>query len=130
LAGFVWVAPDPSGPTFLINGLPAALVVSGFVLGPRLKASASTRWLEHIGDASYSLYLTHTFVLLPYRKVWAATVGDHLPVALYLVSSVATAVLLALVVYRYVERPMTLFLRHRFAERTVTTRAGVPAAAI
>jgi exopolysaccharide production protein ExoZ len=130
LAGFVWVAPDPSGPTFLINGLPAALVVSGFVLGPRLNSSAGTRWLEHIGDASYSLYLTHTFILLPYRKLWAAVVGDHLPVALYLVSSVAIAILLALVVYRYVERPMTLFLRHRFAERTVTTRADVPAAAI
>jgi peptidoglycan/LPS O-acetylase OafA/YrhL len=57
-------------------------------------------------------------------------VGDHLPVALYLVSSVAIAILLALVVYRYVERPMTLLLQHRFAERTVPTRADVPAAAV
>jgi exopolysaccharide production protein ExoZ len=128
-AGFVWVAPDPSGPTFLINGLPAALVVVGFVLGPRLNASVGTRWLEHIGDASYSLYLTHTFVLLPYRTVWARAVGDHLPVALYLVSSVAIAILLALVVYRYVERPMTLFLRHRFAERTLPAPVDVPIAA-
>lgn len=130
LTGFVWVAPDPSGPTFLINGLPATLVVGGFVLGPRLKASAGTRWLEHIGDASYSLYLTHTFILLPYRKAWAAIVGEHLPVALYLLSSVAIAILLALVVYRHVERPMTLFLRHRFAEPTVPAPAKVSAAAI
>ena len=128
-AGFIWVAPDPSGPTFLINGLPAALVVGGFVLGPRLRASPGTRWLEHLGDASYSLYLTHTFILLPYRKVWAATIGDHLPVALYLVSSVAIAILLALVVYRYVERPMTLFLRRRLAGQTALMPTEAPAAA-
>jgi peptidoglycan/LPS O-acetylase OafA/YrhL len=130
LTGFVWVAPDPSGPTFLINGLPAALVVGGFVLGPRLRASAGTRWLDHIGDASYSLYLTHTFILLPYRKAWAATVGDHLPVTLYLLSSVAIAILLALVVYRHVEHPMTLFLRHRFAEPAAPASADVPVAAV
>ncbi len=128
LAGFVWVAPDPSGPTFLINGLPAALVVGGFVLGPRLNASAATRWLEHIGDASYSLYLTHTFILRPYHDVWASAVGDRLPVAFYLLSSVAIAIALALIVHRTVERPMTRFLRRRFVEPTTSApaEAAVP----
>jgi exopolysaccharide production protein ExoZ len=117
VAGFVWVAPDPSGPTFLINGLPAALVVGGFVLGPRLNGSAATRWLERIGDASYSLYLSHTFILRPYRDLWAAIVGNNLPVLFYVLSAILIAVLLALVTYRLVERPMTQFLRRRLVER-------------
>ncbi len=127
IAGFVWVAPDPSGPTFIINGLPAALVVIGFTLGPRLKASAGTRWLEYIGDASYSLYLTHTFILRPYHDVWARVVGESLPVVLYLLSSVVLAILLGLAVYRYVERPMTLFLRGRLADHARRPPTEMPA---
>jgi len=127
IAGFVWVAPDPSGPTFIINGLPAALVVGGFVFGPRLSGSAATRWLERIGDASYSLYLTHTFILRPYRDVWIATVGNSLPAALYLITAILIAVLLGLVVYRFVERPMTRFLRRRFIDRATPVPAQVAA---
>jgi exopolysaccharide production protein ExoZ len=123
IGGFVWVAPDPSGPTFIINGLPAALVVGGFVLGPRLNGSAATRWLERIGDASYSLYLTHTFILRPYRDVWIATVGNRLPAVLYLMTSILIAVVLGLVVYRFVERPMTQFLRRRFIDGAAPTPA-------
>lgn len=52
-------------------GTAAVLLLAGVV---RLEAKGgmrAPRWLTHLGDASYSLYLTHIFVLSAAGRAWA-----------------------------------------------------------
>ncbi len=46
---------DYPGPTLIVAGILAALVVGVFVLGPRIKDTFATGLLGRVGDASYSL---------------------------------------------------------------------------
>jgi len=104
---------DFPGPTLIVAGIPATLVVGGFVLGPRRKDTFATGLLARVGDASYSLYLTHAIILKICYQAWITAVGDRLPVSVFLVSSMFAAILTGLLVYYLVERPMTKFLRSK-----------------
>ena len=57
-----------------------------------------------VGEASYSIYLTHTLVIDPISQFWGAHFGRRwlLP---YLVLDVVAASLLGLACYRFVEKP-------------------------
>jgi exopolysaccharide production protein ExoZ len=113
LSGVGLVITNLQGPTFLIAGVPATLIVGGFVLGPQLKDSFATGWLARVGDASYSLYLTHVIILKLAYKIWVTVVGDKLPVSVFLISSILAAILVGLLVYHLVERPMTNYLQKK-----------------
>ena len=117
-AGTILVILNFQGPTFITSGIPAALIVCGLVLGPSLRETAATRWLTHLGDASYSLYLTHTFVLRPFEKWWQSVIGDHAPPWIFLVTATLIAVAVGLLTYRLLERPMTRYLQNRLAARS------------
>ena len=87
-------------------GIPAALLLYGVV-------ATEGNWrypriLRVIGDASYSLYLTHGMLIYLYggllkRDVLGLTRHQNLVIA----AGIVLAVLLSLVVYRWVERPLT-----------------------
>ena len=95
-----------SVPPWLAGGLPATLVVGGCVLGPRWRATP-TLWLPLlVGDASYSLYLSHPFAVRLLRGAWPALPSASAP-WLYLVVASAAAILAGLALHRWVERPMT-----------------------
>ena len=97
-------------------GLPAALLLVAAVGLEKLPAapSAARRLFAHLGDCSYSLYLTHPIVLLFVVKGWTLwrldlVAGWTVLVPVLIVVSLAFACL----VYRFVERPMTQALeRH------------------
>ena len=101
-------------PPLLRNGVPAAMIVAGAVLGPALPASRFVLVLAALGDASYSLYLTHPFSIRPLRNLWLGLAGPQVPLVIYLLAACAAAVTGALLVYHLVERPMTLALQRRF----------------
>lgn len=103
-------------PRFICAGVPAALLVAAAALGPDLAPTRLVTWLVAVGDASYSLYLTHPFVLRPLRNIWVALHGGALPLALYVIACVIVAVTGAIVIYRLVEKPMTGAL-HRLVKR-------------
>lgn len=65
--------------------------------------------LATVGDASYALYLVHPFVIRGMREV-ALRIGLHAP-ALYIPLALAGAVLAALLVYRFFEKPATRLAR-------------------
>lgn len=92
-------------------GVPATLIVMAGVLGPRWRLDVGTRALAALGDASYSLYLTHPFAVRLLRVAWQPLVPATVPLALYVVLACGAAILLALATYRWVERPMTLALQ-------------------
>lgn len=86
-------------------GIPAALAVYGAVSFDWARVPG-LGWLRAIGDASYSLYLTHIFVLAGARVVFL-----HLPEALrspivFLALALGISIAVALLVYRLFERPV------------------------
>ena len=94
----------------LVWGLPAFLIVSATVMLESRLAPFIPRWLLRIGDASYSLYLIHLFVLNP-----LTTISPRIPVLLhsetaFVLAGLASSTLIALVVYRFLEVPLTLWL--------------------
>ena len=96
-----------SVPAWMAGGLPAALVVGGCVLGPRWRA-APALWIPLlVGDASYSLYLSHPFAVRLLRNAWLAAAPSATAPWLYLAVACLAAILGGLALHRWVERPMT-----------------------
>ncbi len=90
-------------------GLPAFVVAFGLALGPQIKS----RWPAMGGDASYSLYLSHPFVLSSLALVWAKA---RLPADgwSYVATGMVLCIAVSLIVYRLIEAPLLRALRRRF----------------
>jgi exopolysaccharide production protein ExoZ len=103
----------PPTSTFLIFGLPSSLIVMGAVLLEGVETNKAWRPFIRIGDASYSIYLSHFFVV-------AAMIGFadymHLPPGLRAALGVVALFLIAVVgicLYQFFERPMRSVLAKR-----------------
>lgn len=71
-----------------------------------------------LGNASYSIYLTHIFIVGP---VTAVAGRLHLPIWAIVPATIVAASVLGLVTYRFVEKPMLgLFKPHRLAPHPAT----------
>ncbi len=93
-------------------GLPAALIVAAFVRVPA-PASLPSKAAVFLGDASYSLYLTHTFVVIIYSWLLKKTGLGSMPQALPVLMTVVIACLVGVSAYFVVERPLNNVLRQR-----------------
>lgn len=85
-------------PRVFVYGLPSALVVYGFM---QIKAQKSV-W-TYLGDASYSLYLFHTYPLMFLLVVWQAV---PIQPDLIVIIGVAVGFLLSLAIHATLERPI------------------------
>jgi exopolysaccharide production protein ExoZ len=95
--------------------IPMLSLVTAATLGPQLDQS-KVYWRSGllIGDASYSLYLIHPFILRPLGKIWAKLIGTGLPVWSFTIIGFCAAIAGGLILYALVERPLTnYFGRHR-----------------
>lgn len=101
-----------------IWGFAAAAALTGGVLAEKWLDPLLPRFLERIGEASYSLYLTHGFVLPVVGLVIARTglTGDMLGAAL-IITCVIISTISALIIYRFVEVPITTWLRKLVGDR-------------
>ncbi|MGF6792389.1 acyltransferase family protein [Paraburkholderia sp. 35.1] len=99
---------------FLVFGLPAlAVVVAGLSVESKVRWN---RWLERIGDASYSLYLTHLLampVVVGFMQM--IDVRHRLPGDLVGGALVVASTAVALGSYRWVERPASRAVASRIA---------------
>ncbi|WP_420961598.1 acyltransferase family protein [Brucella sp. IR073] len=88
-------------------GLPAAAIVAGFLAVERAGAfpARALRPLEKLGDASYSLYLTHGIVLSIVRKFVGHEGASGVLIAL------AASIAVAMLSYYLFERPVGQILR-------------------
>ncbi len=82
-------------------------------------------WVVAIGDASYSLYLFHTFVIQLFTKFTGAFSGTGALAYFMAVMVIVLCCVMSVLSYKYLERPLTEFLRRRFVDRAVATDAGV-----
>jgi exopolysaccharide production protein ExoZ len=94
-----------------VLGAPAYLVVAGALCLERLRAWPQLRFARTLGDASYSLYLTHPIVVSAVSKV----AGRNAVLEVLLGLTLCT--LLALGCFRFFEKPVGKFLRARIDVR-------------
>lgn len=100
------VAPfdlDWRGFTF---GPAAAAILAGFVLLEEKLAHRPNRLAKLVGDASYSLYLTHGMALAG-MAVLVRRIGVTFPAPLLILAEIVIATIVAIFIYRYVEQPLT-----------------------
>jgi exopolysaccharide production protein ExoZ len=102
--GFVMLRYGP-GVVYGFNGtnlIAAAMIVSGALFLPAIPLPG----LKAVGDASYSLYLTHVITLAMLSHFWALGLTRLGPVA-FTLAGLALSIAAALICYRVFERPMT-----------------------
>ncbi len=108
IGSVLWMA-DSALPRSLASGLPALLLVLGSLQFEARARSSVFRPGLHLGDMSYSLYLTHVIALPMVTAVFSrlgARSGFDLSWA-YPVVAAVFALLVAAMVYRVVEKPLT-----------------------
>ncbi len=88
--------------------LPAAALFLLGALGPQLNAAnLFARAGLLLGDASYSLYLIHPFILRPFAKIWAKLFVTHVPMWVFPCVAPIAAIASGLALYCLVERPIS-----------------------
>ena len=73
-----------------------------------------------IGDASYSLYLVHEFLLRLLSFVWLKGPAAILPLWMFVPAGIAVTSTVALTAYRYFERPVTRWLNGMDATKIIS----------
>lgn len=108
-------------PDALRWGVPALLIVAAAALYPhpgggQSRPSRLPGFAVLLGDASYSLYLAHPFVLRPLRNLWTQFVGGALPLTAYIALATAASCVAGLLLHRYAEQPLLRAMRGRRPE--------------
>jgi peptidoglycan/LPS O-acetylase OafA/YrhL len=114
LAGLLPLVPE--WPRVILFGLPALAIVTG-ALSLELHGGVRHHALSHLlGDASYSIYLTHFMTLSAFGQGWRRLGLGEMTGGFWLFGIVATVVATAigLLAYRWVEQPLVrCFTRRR-----------------
>lgn len=112
-------------PRFIIDGLPAAVIVMGGVICDLRRRSIAIAPLILLGDASYSLYLSHMFAVRGTRVFWNML---HLPpiVPLFCFAAFAMAVMAGIALALSFELPLHRVARRRLS--AIFAPASIPAA--
>jgi exopolysaccharide production protein ExoZ len=117
VAGFVLILAVPEGSESLRPltwGLPALAIVAGAVSLERHVASVIPHWLLALGDASYSIYLTHGFVVPVIGLVFIFFHWTNLSAEVVAVLACLVAgSIVGWIVYVAVERPIMLAVKRQ-----------------
>jgi exopolysaccharide production protein ExoZ len=131
--GFLLFAPavTPVGLRVIVWGLPALLIVHAIVVMEPRWGKLLPRWALLLGDASYSLYLSHNMIMNIFFnlliKLHLAGVGHNnltyelLGATLCLFVTIAVA----LALYWFIEKPVTEMLKRRLVRRSEPTIAAL-----
>ncbi len=109
---------------FLASGFPAVLIVMGAVSMDLGGTQVRNRMLERLGDSSYSLYLSHLFIVRLTRVAWNA-VGVTSPSIVYVIITVALAVILAFSLAALYELPLQRYLKRRSSGLFLATTSSL-----
>jgi exopolysaccharide production protein ExoZ len=109
--------------------VPSALIVLGTVALDQGRGIKQRRWPMLLGDASYSIYLSHFFTLAVIKSLWGRLGMTHRGGGAYTFALVAVAasIVVAVMTYRMVEKPLLDMLQSWYRRRQEVTQ--VPATA-
>ncbi len=119
----------PDAPRFITVGVPAAMIALAGLLIERSGRLPHLAIAKRIGDASYSLYLSHVMVLSALGQGWrrvpvvSTTLPGHL---LFMMVAVVASVTVGLLVYVYVERPLGKLAARAFRPSPVAVAGSLP----
>jgi exopolysaccharide production protein ExoZ len=123
-AGLIGIAPtndvmrllsgDDGFHRVLFFGIPSAMIVYGAL---QLKARQSV-W-TYLGDASYSLYLSHTLILLPMVPLLGISVP--IPPDLIILISISASVIFAWRIHELFEKPVMAWFKRAPRANGITT---------
>ena len=99
---------EVTSPRVLVWGIPALLVVAGAVIIEKGRNVPLVPALALLGDASYSIYLTHTLTISAIGKFKA-----YFNASTFFVASLTLSALIGVAAWRLVERPFAEFLKPR-----------------
>lgn len=103
---------------FFTWGIPATLIVYAVLFMGKIGGPIG-RVLYLVGDASYSIYLTHAIVMTGYaRLIKSDGVALMLPPGLWILSAIGLAMIVGLATYQLVECPTNVWLRQRWIQRS------------
>jgi exopolysaccharide production protein ExoZ len=106
-------APESSGwPRLLWIGFPSALFVYALVAIEKSSGGRLPGWLIAIGDASFSIYLSHLLVIACIGRIWEASglVGAYTN-GMVLIAMFVAALVTGIASFRLIERPLLNFTR-------------------
>ena len=97
----------------LLFGSASFLIVAGAVLREAKYGMPTWETMKLLGDASYSIYLSHAVSLAGIRTFWRPLIGMDSWVSCFVFIIVATfaSIVAGVFVYWYVERPLTAFFQ-------------------
>ena len=124
LAFVAWLSPAQMAPAAraLYAGLPAALVVGGLVLAEKARGAPRLSALLALGDASYSIYLTHALTLAALSVAWRRLDGVAPSAPAYYAVGIGASIFVGWMTFIAIERP----INHRLQARR-KTRGLAPA---
>ncbi|HEY5046717.1 MAG TPA: acyltransferase [Rhizomicrobium sp.] len=113
------IIDDPPGQRELWRGLPAAILVCAWLSADRTMPFRNAA-LHRLGDATYSIYLTHIFVVMALRRVWIVFHLNHSSIAIFafVLLSMAFAAVIGIAVYERIETRLTRFAKRALVHRT------------
>lgn len=114
---------EPANNRWLFRGIPAAIILLAMV-AIELRHPWKNIVLHRIGDATYSIYLTHIFVVEGVKFVWRHA---HLPtndaaICVFVLVSVVASIALGIIVYEQAEKPMNAWTKDVLLGRGARTR--------
>lgn len=96
-------------------GIPSAFAVYAFLMIESSRPDMFPFWLRTLGDASFSLYLSHSLVLSALGKLWHRLPSEGLALHItFIAICLLTTISVALLNYRFFERPLSRW-HHRKA---------------
>ncbi|MFT4100584.1 MAG: acyltransferase [Burkholderiaceae bacterium] len=107
---------DGAGPRTIYFGGPAAMLLFGVVCLEDLLSAHPLVLLRTLGDASYSLYLSHPLVAAIPTMIWKALGGESFWLGMMLILGVTVGY--AMLQYRLIEAPMLRGLKGWMARHT------------
>jgi exopolysaccharide production protein ExoZ len=111
----------------LAFGLPSGLIVLGVIGWEVSGAGRIARWIRRIGDASYTLYLSHFLVVLVLKRVFEQiglfTDVSALSMVGFTVVGTLASVVTAHILYRVIERPLLQLTRAPLAKRAASRQS-------
>ncbi|HBE92444.1 MAG TPA: acyltransferase [Gammaproteobacteria bacterium] len=104
---------EPDGwPRVMLFGIPSVLAVYGVVAMEMKSGRQFTGWLKIIGDASYSIYLSHLLVISAMGRIWS-TIWQQglLDNGVAMMAILLMVLIVGIISYRFLERPLMRLTR-------------------
>lgn len=102
---------------FYISGLSAALVILAALLLSTKESIKKSNWFSLMGDASYSIYLSHFFSIGLFsfvrQKLGLADITNLGLIVFFITAAMIFSTLVGVVVYKLIEKPINLKLRNK-----------------